>query len=112
MTAVTVLLAWCFWLAAIVSAGCGCSAIAAEHDAGLVEHETTLQVGDTATLRPRVLNSGDRLCVRYASLAGYGRSVQPARFTYESSRPDVATVSIRGLVTALQPGLTSITASA
>src|SRR3989440_6373283 len=111
MTAVTFLRASCFCLAAIASAGCGCSDIAAEVEAGFVEHETILQVGDTATIRARVLNSGDRLCVRYASLA-YGGSVQPDRFTYESSRPDVATVSNRGVVTALQPGLTSITASA
>ena len=90
MTAVTLLRAWCFCLAAIASAGCGCSDIAAEVEAGFVEHETILQVGDTATLRARVLNSGDRLCVRYASQAGYGGSVQPDRFTYESSRPDVA----------------------
>ena len=112
MTAVTLLRAWCFCLAAIASAGCGCSDIAAEVEAGFVEHETILQVGDTATIRARVLNSGDRLCVRYASHAGYGGSVQPDRFTYESSRPDIATVSNRGVVTALQPGLGSITASA
>src|SRR6266550_2366795 len=111
MTAVTLLRAWCFCLAAIASAGCGCSDIPAEVEAGFVEHETILQVGDTATIRARVLNSGDILCVRYASQAGYGGSVQPDRFTYESSRPDVATVSTRGLVTALQPGLTNIRVS-
>ena len=112
MTAVKVLRAWCLCLPAIASAGCGCSDIPAEVEASFVAHETILQVGDTATIRARVLNSGDRLCVRYASQAGYGGSVQPDRFIYESSRPDVATVSNRGVVTALQPGLTSITASA
>ncbi len=111
MTAITFLRVWCVCLPAMAGAGCGCSDIASEVEAGFVDHGTTLQVGDTATIRARVLNSGDILCVRYASQAGYGGSVQPDRFTYESSRPDVATVSNRGLVTALQPGLTNIRVS-
>ena len=112
MTAVTRLRAWCLSWLAIVSAGCGCSDIAADIGAAFAEPGATLQVGDTATIRAWVLNSGDVLCVRYASQPGYGGSVQPDRFTYESSAPAVATVSTRGLVTALQAGLANITVSA
>ena len=105
MTAVTFLRVWCLCLPAIVAAGCGCSDIASEVEAEFVEHGTMLQVGDTATIRARVLNSGDILCVRYASQAGYGGSVQPDRFTYESSKPGLAniTVSAEGLVSSLIP---------
>jgi hypothetical protein len=112
MPSVTILRAWCLCLAAIAGVGCGCSDIPIEVEAEFVEHGTVLQVGDTATIRARVLNSGDLLCVRYASQAGYGGSVQSDRFTYESSNPGVATVSNRGLVTAVQTGLANITVSA
>jgi uncharacterized protein YjdB len=113
MTPVTFLRGSILCALTFATVGCGCSDIPVEVEAQFVQHQgTILQVGDTATIRARVLNSGDIVCVRYASLAGYGGSVQPDRFAYESSRPDVATVSSHGLVTALQPGLTNISVSA
>ena len=109
---VTFLRAWVLSLLTTVSTGCGCSDIPVGVDVRFGEQGTTLQVGDTTTLGARVLNSGDLTCVRYTSQAGLGGPVRPDRFTYESSRPDVATISDRGLVTALQPGLTNIRVSA
>lgn len=103
---------WILCVLAFATAGCGCSDIPANVEAEFVQQGTVLQVGDTATIRARVLNSGDLQCIRYASLAGYGSPLEPDRFTYESSRPDIATVSNHGLVTALQPGVTNIRVSA
>jgi hypothetical protein len=113
MTPLTLLRPWVLCILTFATAGCGCSDIPVTVEAEFVQQQgTVLQVGDTATIRARVLNSGDLVCVRYASLAGYGGPIQPDRFTYESSRPDVATVSNHGLVTALQPGVTIIKVSA
>jgi Big-like domain-containing protein len=113
MTPLMLLRPWIFGMLTFAIAGCGCSDIPASVEAEFVQPQgTVLQVGDTATIRARVLNSGDIVCVRYASLAGYGGPIRPDRFTYESSRRDVATVSNQGLVTALQPGITNIRVSA
>ena len=109
---VTSLRAWGLSLLTTAGAACGCSDIPVDVDVRFGEQGTTLQVGDTITLGARVRNSGDLTCVRYASQAGLGGPVRPDRFTYESSRPDVATISNRGLVTALQPGLTNIRVAA
>jgi len=55
----------------------------------------------------------DVYCIRYASRPSpnYEGSVEPDSFTFQSSRPAVATVTNRGLVTALQVGQTEIRAT-
>ena len=73
-------------------------------------------VGDTASVWAEAgaePSSPDILCPRYASrdAPNYRGQVEPDSFTFQSSRPDVASVTSQGLVTALQAGQTNITAT-
>ena len=47
---------WILCVLAFATAGCGCSDIPANVEAEFVQQGTVLQVGDTATIRARVLN--------------------------------------------------------
>ena len=107
----------CGFVALAVITGCTCGnqhvVVAA---AGPGESFRDWRVGDTASVwavvgsEPR---SPDVVCDRYASRAApnYHDRVEPDNFTFQSSRPDVATVTNHGLVTALQVGQTDITAT-
>ena len=75
------------------------------------------RVGDTASVFAEAGYEGstpDNRCGRYGSRAApqYSGDVQPDKFTFQSSRPDVATVTNQGLVTGVQVGQTDITATA
>ncbi len=73
-------------------------------------------VGDTASVWAEAgqePSSPDIICPRYASRAAlnYRGQLEPDSFTFQSSRPEVASVTTQGLVTALQAGQTDITAT-
>ena len=55
---------------------------------------------------------GDIVCTRYGSRAApnYHNPVCPDSFTFQSSHPEIASVTNRGLVTGLLVGQTDITA--
>ena len=73
-------------------------------------------VGDTASVWAEAgmePSSPDVMCTRYGSrpAPNYHGRIEPDSFTFQSSRPDVASVTNQGLVTGLQTGQTDITAT-
>jgi hypothetical protein len=72
------------------------------------------KVGDTASVWAELwYGQYDVRCAHFASRAStnYEIRVEPDSFTFQSSRPDVATITNRGLVTALGVGQTEIRAT-
>ena len=104
----------CVTLAALTGCTCGHPYVVIQ-PAGPGEQFRGWMVGDTASVwaESRAQPSGpDAMCTGYAVRAapGYHGPIEPDRFTFASSRPDVATVTNQGLVTGLQVGQTDLTA--
>ena len=97
-------------------AGCNCGAKQVFiYEAGNGEPARHWVAGDTASVfaEVRYENDGpDYQCDRYASrpAPGYRGAVDTAAFTFNSSRPYVASVTKSGLVTVHQGGETDIVA--
>lgn len=103
-------------IALAVLTGCTCGdRVVTIFPAGSGEPARVWRVGDTASVWAETgfeNSGGDIVCPRYGSRVApnYRGQVEPDSFTFQSSRPDVASVTNQGLVTGLQVGQTDITA--
>lgn len=102
---------------ALLTVSCECYDTTSFVEVGMVatgSEPRTLRVGDTAIVWARAIPDGhpDRVCDElYTSrFLGYHDRVQPDSFTFRSSNPAVAVITNAGVLTALQPGRTNITA--
>jgi hypothetical protein len=104
------------FLVAAAGTGCTCGDLVVSlYPAGAGEPARSWRVGDTASVWAEVgyeNNGGDIQCPRYGSrpAPNYRGQVEPDSFTFQSSHPDVASVTDQGLVTVLLVGQTEITA--
>ena len=87
----------------------------AVHERAPGEPVRVWRVGDTARVWAEAIEEphphGSDLCLHYASrpATSYPHEVWPDSFTFQSSRPDVASVTNQGLVAGLQTGEAAIT---
>ena len=103
-------------IAFAAATGCTCgdlSIVVYQNGAG--ETFRGWHVGDTASVFAEAghVNAGyDIICPRYGSRPApdYHNPVYPDSFTFQSSHPEIASVTNRGLVTGLLVGQTDITA--
>jgi len=104
-------------IAVAVLTGCTCGDLRVTvYSTGSGEQFRGWSVGDTASVFAEagyVNSTPDMVCPRYGSRAApnYRGQVEPDSFTFQSSRPEVASVTNHGLVTGLQVGQTDITAT-
>jgi hypothetical protein len=104
-------------IAVTVLTGCTCGDLSVTvYRTGSGEPFRGWTVGDTASVFAEAgheYSGGDIVCPRYGSRAApnYRGQVEPDSFTFQSSRPEVASVTNQGLVTGLQVGETDITAT-
>ena len=108
--------AWWVLLVCVTSVSCSCDKTVSWVDLHidlLAVSIPTLYVGDTVQLIAFARAGGgvDGQCYLYASHESGGVGVEPDSFTFTSSRPDVATVTNRGLLIAVQSGQTEVWAT-